>query len=67
MCICMWEYVHVSAGLQRVLDPLETELQVILSCPTWVLETKISTMFALNGSAVSLALECLLMGVILKR
>lgn len=31
MCICMWEYVHVSAGMQRVLDPLEPELQIILS------------------------------------
>lgn len=27
----MWEYVHVSAGMQRVLDPLEPELQIILS------------------------------------
>lgn len=47
MCVSVsvWEYVHVSAGAQggqkRSLDLLELEAQVVVSCPTWVLGTKL--------------------------
>lgn len=41
----MCRYVHVRAGAwgdqKTVLDSLELELQVTVSCPTWVLCKKI--------------------------
>lgn len=40
-CLCLHAYVsHVSTEAKKVcLDPLELELQIVLSPLTWVLET----------------------------
>lgn len=71
MCTWMWECVHVSAGVPRVSDPFELKLQVIVSCPAWMLDTELGfsvrAMHALHGWASSPALGCLLILVILKR
>lgn len=41
MCVCM----HMSTGVLRVqgrvLDPLELQLQAVVSCQTWALGTKL--------------------------
>jgi hypothetical protein len=43
--VCM--YVHVCVGgrvgQKKVPDPLELELQAVVSCPTWVLETELGS------------------------
>jgi hypothetical protein len=43
MSVCT--YVHMTmlahGGEKKVLDPLDLELQVIVSCQTWVLRTEL--------------------------
>jgi len=33
-------YVHACGGQKRVLNPLDLELQVVVSCPRWTLGTE---------------------------
>jgi hypothetical protein len=44
VCVSVFEYVHVCAGVQggekRVSDALGLELRAVLSCPAWVLGVK---------------------------
>lgn len=37
--VCV-EYVHLSVGQKRVLDPLFLEVQVVVNCLVWGLGTK---------------------------
>lgn len=38
LCVCVWVYVmYITVGF-KVLDPMEMELLVVMSDPTWVLE-----------------------------
>lgn len=45
MCICVWIYAFVSADAhdvqKRASDPLDLELQVLLSCHSWMLGTEL--------------------------
>lgn len=47
MCLCMFVYgsadvnTDTCRGWNRTLDPLELKLQVVVSCLTWVLGTKL--------------------------
>lgn len=45
MCVCVG-YVHMCGsghgGLKRVLDPLDFESLVTVSCSAWVLEAELS-------------------------
>lgn len=42
-CVCVGGYVHVGAGAygsqKRASGPLELGLEVLVSCPTWILGT----------------------------
>ena len=45
VCVLACLHVHMSTsalgGQKGVLDPLELELQAVVSCPGWVLGTKL--------------------------
>ena len=46
VCVCVLVlayamYVCVSGGQKSVLDPLELEFQVVMSCPMWMLGTEL--------------------------
>lgn len=60
MSVCA--YVHVNAGAEEaersIWVPLKLELQAVVSCPAWVLETKLMSferaVSPLKHSAISL-------------
>ena len=56
-CLCLYAYVsHVSTEAKKVcLDPLELELQIVLSPLTWVLET-LSSVGVSSAHSLSIAL-----------
>lgn len=37
MCICVWVYADAHDVQKRASDPLDLELQVLLSCHSWML------------------------------
>lgn len=53
--VCVWVYKHTHTGVcgdKRPSDPLQLELRGLVSCPTWVLETKLPSSKG-TGSALS--------------